>query len=142
VGVRREWDYAVVGLGEQSVDVRTVTVLEHLPGAAARDAPHTGPHDVAVCEDYLHAALIAKVIPVRGEADAPLECVPDDAAPAKICGVHPQPVPVPAQMLVQGEVGDTGFDQCVSEILMNSTTRSMRSRRTTIAPQARGAAPP
>src|SRR5690606_19858243 len=69
----------------------------------------------------LHAAVRAEVIAVRQRraSRAALEGVADEAAPAGIGAVDPEPQAALADVAVEIEVADAGLDERVREILVD-----------------------
>lgn len=87
-------DDAVVGLGEHAVREGAVGGLEGLPCRVvgvvfAGEGAHSGSEDGAVWEDDLHAAVVGKVVAIRGVAYASIKSVAHNATAAEIRGVDP-----------------------------------------------------
>ena len=112
-------DDAEVRLREDAIHVRAEPVLEQLPGIVARHRAHTGPHDLSIRKNDLHATLHHEVIAIRCVTHAVVERISHDAAPAGIRDVEPQFQPAPPDVVVQVEVTDARLDEGVAEFFVH-----------------------
>jgi hypothetical protein len=109
-------DDAEVRLHEDAVRGRPVAVLAQRSGAGRRHGAEPRAQQRAVRQHDLHATLPRLVVAERGEADAVVEGVADDAAPAEVGDRGPQRQPPTADLLEEVEEAHAGLDDGVGEL--------------------------
>src|SRR5690606_36885911 len=92
------------------------------PGLIVRESGHSGTHYLAVRRHDLHAAVATEVIAILtvGVADAVIECIADETAPARIRAVDPDLQPAILDMAVEIVIRDSGLDDARASPLVHA----------------------
>lgn len=110
--------YAQIGLGEGQIPGRAIAEGEEVPGVIALHRAHAGADEIALRQDNLHAADVLGVQSIRRVADAVVQRIAHDGAPAIARHRHPAFSAIALDMLVEVVEADPRLDDAVSQLVV------------------------
>ncbi len=110
-------DDAVIGLGEDPIQVRSISPLEDLPGVGLRQRAHPRAQHLAVREDDFHPAGKEKMFSIGRIPDAAIQRIAGRPGNGRRGGTgEPERILVFLDVIVELFVRDTRFDEGETEI--------------------------